>query len=207
VSALPDGWRALRSRRDEGGDPGARLIIAWWAGPDDAAVWVFADGMIEVDVAAPVEVVTLALAAYHLHAHAQDGGGVSLPDGWLEVDDGGGIRVSHDRKLDHRQAEAGDVQVDIRVPARVVPWSSCLRLPQSGRTTSARGLPDDRQAAPGRRGGTPPQERPPHHPAGPVLSFAQLAAALAVTERELEHVGPDGARQILRAHDEKARSR
>jgi hypothetical protein len=44
-------------------------------------------------------------------------------------------------------------------------------------------------------------------PRAPVLSFAQLAAALAVTERELEHVGPDGARQILRAHDEKARSR
>jgi hypothetical protein len=71
VSALPDGWRVCDRVEMREETPGARLIIAWWAGPDDAAVWVFADGMIEVDVAAPIEVVTLALAAYHLYAHGR----------------------------------------------------------------------------------------------------------------------------------------
>jgi hypothetical protein len=71
VSELPDGWRACDRVEMREGTPEPRLIIAWWAGPDDAAVWVFADGMIEVDVAAPVEVVTLALAAYHQHARGR----------------------------------------------------------------------------------------------------------------------------------------
>lgn len=44
-------------------------------------------------------------------------------------------------------------------------------------------------------------------PPQPFLSHAQLATALGLTEQEMEHVGPDGAREILRAHDEKARTR
>jgi hypothetical protein len=68
VSELPEGWNACDPDDIEAWDEKSHAVIAWWSGPNNAAVWVFADGTMEIDVAAPIEVAVQALAAFHQHA-------------------------------------------------------------------------------------------------------------------------------------------
>ena len=70
MSALPDGWTEVDSAEFGALCEEPHLVIAMWVGPDDADLAVYLDGTVEVEKAAPIEIVTLALAAFHRHARA-----------------------------------------------------------------------------------------------------------------------------------------
>lgn len=71
MSALPDGWSALERDEIEASCAEPDLVIAMWAGPDDADLALYKDGTVEIEKAAPIDITAHALVEWHRHQRSR----------------------------------------------------------------------------------------------------------------------------------------